>query len=200
MVALVCFAIARGDGEEKLSSPLLNELVEMNKNEIFKSNYPSVENYYAVRDKLDKLIADKIRKEGLAKSEKVKEEKRRLAAKRKAEEKKLVQLAKVEEKRNWQTFEITQYTSGYESTQKRKGEAGYGITASGEYVQEGLTIACSPDIPFGTKIYIEILDHTYTCFDRGSLITSGKIDVYVNDLSKAIRFGRQKSRGYIVKE
>ncbi|MBV2197433.1 hypothetical protein KQR56_09900 [Bacillus velezensis] len=38
-------------------------------------------------------------------------------------------------------FKITAYTAGVESTGKRPGDEGYGITADGSMVQEGITVA-----------------------------------------------------------
>lgn len=92
----------------------------------------------------------------------------------------------------YKTFSVTAYTSGYESTQKKKGHPLYGITASGERVKEGVTVACPRSLEFGTKVYIKELDHTYICQDRGGAIKEGHLDIYVNDLKKAKEFGRQK--------
>lgn len=66
-----------------------------------------------------------------------------------------------------------------------------GTTASGERVQQGRTIACSRDIPFGTEIHIPSLRHTYVCTDRGSAIVSGHLDIYYNSKKAALLFGRQ---------
>lgn len=89
-----------------------------------------------------------------------------------------------------QIFEVTAFTAGYESTQKQKGDVGYGVTASGKTVQEGRTIACPRSMEFGTKVNIESVG-VRTCEDRGSAITEGHIDVYVNSLSVAQAFGRK---------
>ncbi|WP_082341151.1 3D domain-containing protein [Sporosarcina globispora] len=89
-----------------------------------------------------------------------------------------------------QYFEVTAYTAGYESTQKRKGDKGYGITASGTTVSEGRTVACPKSIPFGTKVNIEGVG-LRICEDRGSAITNGHLDVYMGSLSQAQKFGRK---------
>lgn len=96
-------------------------------------------------------------------------------------------------------MELTFYTSGYESTQKKKGDKGYGITASGTVATEGRTVACPPSMGFGTKLYIDGFGYR-VCEDRGGAITEGHIDVYVNDVSKAKQLGRQTRRVSIVKE
>lgn len=89
-----------------------------------------------------------------------------------------------------QTYEVSFYTAGYESTQKQKGDKGYRLTASGTYVQEGRTVAAPPSIPFGTKLYIEGIG-VRVVEDRGSAIKSGHLDVYVEDVNKAIQLGRK---------
>lgn len=87
-------------------------------------------------------------------------------------------------------FEVTAYTAGAESTGKTSSDPAYGITASGEKVREGYTLACPPSLPFGTKVAIEGVGER-VCTDRGSDITEGRLDVYMTDLEDAISFGRQ---------
>lgn len=89
-------------------------------------------------------------------------------------------------------FTVTAYTAGYESTGKQPDDPAYGITASGAMVEEGNTIACPQALPFGTKIHIPELDETYVCQDRGSAITNGKLDIYIEDLDDALEFGVQE--------
>lgn len=93
---------------------------------------------------------------------------------------------------NGASFTVTAYTSGPESTGKEPGDPAYGITASGEEVEEGRTIACPSSLPFGTKIHIPELDETYVCEDRGSAITNGHLDIYKEDLDDALEFGVQE--------
>ncbi|GMX64527.1 3D domain-containing protein [Paenibacillus elgii] len=92
----------------------------------------------------------------------------------------------------YKIYSVTAYTSGYESTQKKKGHPLYGITASGERVREGVTAACPKSLEFGTKIYVKEIDHTYICQDRGGAIKENHLDIYFDDLKKAKEFGRQK--------
>lgn len=91
----------------------------------------------------------------------------------------------------YQTYEVTAYTAGEESTGKTPAHPLYGVTASGAYVEEGRTIACPPSLAFGTKIYIPEMENVYTCEDRGSAITEGHLDIYVADLDEALTFGRR---------
>ncbi len=63
-----------------------------------------------------------------------------------------------------------------------------GNMASGVRVFEGAA-ACSPDLPFGTKIRIigDPTGRTYECLDRGALKTTW-VDVFFNDTSAGIRW------------
>lgn len=90
------------------------------------------------------------------------------------------------------TYELTAYTAGFESTGKRPGHPLYGVTASGRKVKTNTTIACPPEMDFGTKVYIPYFDNMYTCFDRGGAIKGKRIDVYMPKLKDALRFGRKE--------
>lgn len=68
-----------------------------------------------------------------------------------------------------------------------------GITASGEKVVPGVTVAAGPSIPFGTKVYIQGLGWR-TVHDRGGMISRGKWDVAMPTQTEALRFGRQRLR------
>jgi 3D (Asp-Asp-Asp) domain-containing protein len=93
--------------------------------------------------------------------------------------------------RKTETFVVTAYTAGAESTGKSPGDPAYGITASGEKVAEGVTAACPPSMAFGTRIDIEGVGER-VCTDRGGAIKSGRLDVYMPKLADAIQFGRQR--------
>jgi 3D (Asp-Asp-Asp) domain-containing protein len=90
----------------------------------------------------------------------------------------------------WQTFEVTAYTANEESTGKSPGDVGYGITASGESVREGITVACPPSMAFGTRLEIEGVGER-VCTDRGSAIKEGRLDTFIPKLKDALVFGRQ---------
>jgi len=90
-------------------------------------------------------------------------------------------------------YELTAYTNGYESTQKKKGHPLYGVTASGEKTKENHTIACPKSLDFGTEVYIPKLENVYTCEDRGGAIKGKLIDVFIEDLEEAREFGRKKN-------
>jgi 3D (Asp-Asp-Asp) domain-containing protein len=99
----------------------------------------------------------------------------------------------------WQTFEVTAYTAGPESTGKQPGDDGYGITASGEHVRENYTIACPPSLPFGQRLEIEGIGER-VCTDRGSAIKEGRLDIYIPELKDALAFGRQTVEVRIIEE
>lgn len=89
-------------------------------------------------------------------------------------------------------FTLTAYTAGPESTGKRPGDPGYGITASGAKVKPGVTIAADPRIiPMGSTVYIEGIG-TRVVQDTGSAIKGHRIDIYIPDLSEARQFGVKK--------
>jgi 3D (Asp-Asp-Asp) domain-containing protein len=100
----------------------------------------------------------------------------------------------------WQTFEVTAYTAGPESTGRNPGDdVGYGITASGEHVREDYTIACPPSMAFGTRLDIEGVGER-VCTDRGGAIKEGRLDVYIAELEEARQFGRQWLNVRIIEE
>ncbi|KLU61451.1 cell wall-binding protein YocH precursor [Peptococcaceae bacterium CEB3] len=77
-------------------------------------------------------------------------------------------------------------------TKNDKTMNGCGITASGAPVEEGVTIAAPPQIPFGTRIFIPALGRTYTVTDRGGAIRGDHLDLYMNSRARAIKFGRRR--------
>ncbi len=84
--------------------------------------------------------------------------------------------------------EVTAYWEG--SCGKAPGDPLYGITASGEYVQDGF-IAAGPEYSIGTRLYIPYFDRIFVVMDRGEDITDGRLDVYMEDYASCMEFGRQ---------
>ncbi|WP_413541957.1 3D domain-containing protein [Brevibacillus sp. WF146] len=82
-------------------------------------------------------------------------------------------------------YEVTAYSVSDDFT------PAHGITASGERVREGVTAACPPELPFGTRVHIEGVGER-VCQDRGGAIKGRRVDVYIADRSEALRFGRRK--------
>jgi 3D (Asp-Asp-Asp) domain-containing protein len=109
----------------------------------------------------------------------------------------IVEVIQIQEPR-WEIYEVTAYTAGFESTGKTPEHPEYGITASGQRVWEMWTIACPPHLPFGTLIFIRELQWVYGCQDRGSAITAGHLDIYMEELERALAFGRQQMHIFIL--
>ena len=68
-----------------------------------------------------------------------------------------------------------------------------GITASGAYATEGITVACG-GLPFGTQISIN--GAVYTVQDRG--VGNYCIDIFVNDHQRALELGLYYADVYII--
>lgn len=90
-------------------------------------------------------------------------------------------------------FTLTAYTAGPESTGKQPGDAGYGITSSGNPVVEGVTIAVDPEvIPIGSRVYIEGFGYR-VAQDTGGAIKGNRIDIYMADVAEARQFGVKRN-------
>lgn len=92
---------------------------------------------------------------------------------------------------------ITAYCPSYEC-----GALGHGITASGVRAVEGVTAACPPELPFGTKLVIEGVG-VRVCEDRGSAIQGRHLDIFMGSLGEQPDRGRKRAmdwnRGRIIK-
>jgi 3D (Asp-Asp-Asp) domain-containing protein/uncharacterized protein YabE (DUF348 family) len=95
------------------------------------------------------------------------------------------------------TMVATAYTAGPESTGKSPGMAGYGITASGMRVRPGVVSVDPQIIPLGTRLYVEGYGYSLAA-DTGGAIKGNRIDVYMETLSEAYRWGRRTVRVYIL--
>lgn len=101
------------------------------------------------------------------------------------------------------TCNATAYDLSFESTGKRPGSPGYGLTASGTYAKVG-TVAVDPKvIPLGTKMYIVSTDGSIvygycTAEDTGGAIKGNKVDLFYNTTAECLRFGRRDVYVYIL--
>jgi len=75
--------------------------------------------------------------------------------------------------------------------------AKYNLTADGHTPTQGVTIAASRAIPFGTKI--KILGHVYTVQDRLAISKDHFIDIYFNKHSDALKWGKKTIQVEIIK-
>ncbi len=84
---------------------------------------------------------------------------------------------------------LTAYTDGYASTGKYPGDAGYGITSTGQKAIQGITVAVDPHvIPYGTPVFIPGVG-IRLADDTGGAITGSRIDVFYNSDRVAQDFG-----------
>jgi 3D (Asp-Asp-Asp) domain-containing protein len=70
------------------------------------------------------------------------------------------------------------------------GPKATGLTASGVKPHQGITVASSRSIPFGTKILIN--GHTYIVQDRLAKRYDSRVDIYFTKHTDALKFGKQK--------
>lgn len=91
------------------------------------------------------------------------------------------------------TADVSAYTAGFESCGKMPEHPAYGITANGNKVRKGIIAADTNVLPFGTKVYIEGLG-IFVVDDTGSAIKGNRIDIYMDNVDEAVRFGRQNRK------
>ncbi|RCX22922.1 3D (Asp-Asp-Asp) domain-containing protein [Fontibacillus phaseoli] len=92
-----------------------------------------------------------------------------------------------------ETYVVTAYSIGDDYTPS------HGITASGARVEDGITAACPRELPFGTRVEIEGVGER-TCYDRGGKIKGKRIDVYIPEISDALKFGKRELEVTIIDE
>ena len=84
---------------------------------------------------------------------------------------------------------LTAYGPGFESTGKRPGDPGYGITATGRLAKPHRTVAVDPSlIPLGSLVYIDGIGYRIA-EDVGGAIKGQHIDVFFADDNDAKVFG-----------
>lgn len=97
----------------------------------------------------------------------------------------------------YKEFEIT----GYCACEICCGIHSDGITASGKKATQGKTIAVDTNvIPLGKKVVIEGFNTVFEAQDTGSAIKENIIDVYFESHEKALQFGRQKRKVWILND
>ena len=92
----------------------------------------------------------------------------------------------------YRMVECTAYTSSEDECGKDDG-----ITASGVKAVEGITVAAD-DIPLGTKVIID--GNEYIVQDRFGGGYRNRIDIYHEDVSRAMEFGRKQKKIRILEE
>ncbi|MBR6252542.1 MAG: 3D domain-containing protein [Clostridia bacterium] len=103
----------------------------------------------------------------------------------------------------------TAYCLCKKCTGKTPGSSGYGRTASGLVIKPGTSMkVCAVNrnqIPLGTHIYVQGLkgakDYGYAiAADTGGAITTNRIDLYFDNHSTCLQWGRRSVRVYILPE
>lgn len=107
---------------------------------------------------------------------------------------------------NGKTYFVTKSFTGEATAYTPRDEEGTadGITATEKKATEGRTIAVDPNvIPLGSLVYIEsdspYVGGFYVAEDTGGAIKGNKIDVYMDSLDQAFKFGRQKIKVTVLK-
>lgn len=89
-------------------------------------------------------------------------------------------------------FTLTAYNLDVDSTGKRPGSRGFGITASGTHAQAGRTVAVDPKvIPIGTLLYLPGLGWR-VAEDSGGAVKGRHIDILFKTRQEALSFGVKK--------
>lgn len=87
--------------------------------------------------------------------------------------------------------------TGYTATDDCPGPWCDGWTASMTRPQEGRTIACPRHLAFGTIVFIDKLG-PFVCEDRGGKIKGKRLDVYFDERTDALVFGKKPGVPVIV--
>ena len=95
------------------------------------------------------------------------------------------------------TMNASAYTAGYSCTGRRPGDRFYRMTASGREVGHGIVAVDPSVIPLGTRLYVEGYGFALAA-DVGSSIRGYKIDLFMECIEAARRFGRRDITVFIL--
>ncbi|WP_052476318.1 3D domain-containing protein [Cohnella kolymensis] len=93
---------------------------------------------------------------------------------------------------------VTAYTAGPESTGKRPGMKGYGITYTGTRAKVGVCAVDPEYIPLGSSLFVEGYGYC-RAEDTGGKVDGYHVDVFLDKVSDAMKFGREKRKVWILK-
>lgn len=91
----------------------------------------------------------------------------------------------------------TAYHAGFESTGKNPGDYGYGVTASGVKCRPGIVAVDPSVIPLGSRLYVEGYGEALAA-DTGSAINGNRIDLYYENYSDALAYGKRNIMVYVL--
>jgi len=94
-------------------------------------------------------------------------------------------------------MEATAYTAGFSCTGKHPWDPWYRITASGRRVEHGIVAVDRTVIPLGTWLYVEGYGIALAA-DVGGAIRGNKIDLFMECIQEARRFGRRHINVWIL--
>lgn len=94
-------------------------------------------------------------------------------------------------------MEATAYTAGFSCTGKHPWDPWYRITASGMEVRHGVVAVDRNVIPLGTRLYVENYGFAIAA-DVGGAIRGYKIDLFMECIQAARRFGRRHINVWIL--
>ena len=94
-------------------------------------------------------------------------------------------------------MEATAYTAGFNCTGKHPCDPWYRITASGMRVRHGVVAVDRTVIPLGTRLYVEGYGFAIAA-DVGGAIRGNKIDLFMECIHAARRFGRRHINVWIL--
>jgi len=93
----------------------------------------------------------------------------------------------------WHEAVVTAYTAGPESTGKRPGEPGYGITFSGLPARKGVAAVDPRAIPLGSILYVPGYGLA-AALDTGSAVKGWHVDVFLPKAPVAQAWGHRTLR------
>jgi 3D (Asp-Asp-Asp) domain-containing protein len=94
---------------------------------------------------------------------------------------------------------VTAYTSGPESTGKRPGMKGYGVTFTGTKARPGVCAVDADYIPLNTSLYVESYGYCHV-EDTGGKVKGFHVDVFMDKVSDALKFGNETRKVWILKD
>lgn len=100
------------------------------------------------------------------------------------------------------SMRATAYTSSYEDTGKKPGDAGFGITYTGMRARRGVIAVDPRVIPLGTRVFVEIPGRNDYGFavagDTGGAIKGDLIDLYFEDKGTVDNWGCKRVKVYFL--
>ncbi len=186
-----CAALFMNVSELAQNNAEIREEIAEIKEEIIEekqTNQEKKEKIEEMNNNIEKMKKEVEEKE--ADIKKVKSEKEEIEAELEAEKREVEQLASRGERVTTMKAEITAYAPLCPQAKAGWDYCGDpSVTASGDRVEPGRTIAAPERFPFGTEVKIN--GKWYEVQDRGGAIVGNKLDVAVHSTDEALEWGRR---------